>query len=182
MSLTDKEKAVLAKAGLSPAAVKLADAEARRMRRLALLRLDAYWPIRPLLAMLIAGGLFFASEQWGHNTLVALVTVGCALFLGSLWVITRKDITGLLDKAPERWAARHLVYLAVNALSKGPQLGLVAARFEQGISPEAALRSLADDERERRGSIRWYHDAIIIAVILIPLAMVISVPILLQRP
>lgn len=180
MSLKQNERARLAKAGFSPATIDAIDTETSQMPYLKLLRRDAAWRFRFLLSGLAALVAFFLLRQssavWAFVAALAI----CALLAAGIWFGSRKT-SGLLARAPERWAARHLAALAVKGPSRMEELEQLAGRYSSYASPYAVLSAMGKAERERRGPVRWFHDAIIVSAILIPLAMVIAVPVLQGR-
>lgn len=180
MGLKESEKALLARAGFASGIVEVVSAEASRMSNLKILRLDAQWPVRPLLsALAVAATLVLFRQSTGVWIIVAILLT-CAVLAAAIWFNSR-NTAGLLERAPERWAARHLAGLALKGSSQMEELEQRALHYRTHASPHAALSAMGEAERERRGPVRWFHDAIIVSAILIPLAMVIAVPVLQGR-
>ncbi|MGP1274172.1 MAG: hypothetical protein ACQRW7_01990 [Caulobacterales bacterium] len=180
MSLKQNERAILERAGFLPGLIEAVSCEASRMKNLYLMRMDAQLPIRPMLA----ASIFVLLISLPRNALSVFFIVAallfCAVLAASIWFGSRKT-SGLLERAPERWAARYLAALAVKGPSRMEELEQLAGRYSSYASPDAALLAMAEAEREWRGPVRWFHDAIIVSAILIPLAMVIAVPVLQGR-
>lgn len=185
MSLIDKEKAVLAKAGFSSGVIRAADEEAGRFLSLHARRVfNTMWFQVGLGAAVGLAGILFGTRVTGGllSTMgTALVMVAPLLVLVSMaWLSARQ----LRHESPERWAARQLVLrVAGTGEAALEKLKRMAAQATGASSTHGALRLMAEGDRKPRqaGKPDWTARALIAGLIVLPLLMVIAVPLIISR-
>lgn len=185
MSLTDKERAVLAKAGFSAALIRAADDEAGRFVSLPMRRLfnTIWFQMGFTMAVALAGVLFGVRSSGGFfsGMMTALTAVfPLLLVVSAAWLSARQ----LRHESPERWAARELVVRVAGtgeaALGK---LRSLAEQASAASSTHGALRLIAGGgtkpgQADKPG---WTARVIIAALIVVPLLLVFAVPLILSR-
>lgn len=186
MSLTDKEKAVLAKAGFSGGVIRAADDEAGRFVSLPLRRLfSGLWFQVGFGAAVALAGVLFGTRGSGSGFFGAMAT-GLVVVFPLLLVATMAWLSArqLRHESPERWAARELVLrVAGGGEAALETLKRMAERAAGASSTYRALRLIAEGEKKPRqtGKPDWTTRAIIAGLIVVPLLLVFAVPLILSR-
>ncbi len=185
MSLTDKEKAVLAKAGFSGGVIRAADDEAGRFVSLPMRRFfnSIWFQVGFGVTVALAGVLFGVRSSGGFWT---GIMTGLVVFFPLMLVVTMAWLSArqLRHESPERWAARELVLrVAGGGEAALETLKRMAGRASEASSTHRALRLIADGEKKPRqpGKPDWTARAIIAGLIVLPLVLVFAVPLIQSR-
>ncbi|GGG89392.1 hypothetical protein GCM10007420_00480 [Glycocaulis albus] len=183
MSLTDKEKAVLAKAGFGAGVIRAAEDEAGRFVSLPMRRLfGSFWFQTGFsMAIVLATAVFGAGVSNGFfSAFVAglMVIFPLMLIVSMAWLSARQ----LRHESPERWAARKLVVQSAGG-GHGALEGLtkLAERASAAGSTHQALRLIAGTGTEPSARPDWMARALIAGLITGPILLVVAVPLILSH-